>query len=74
MKIIKKIYIYEGENGSITSPIDLPGINRIECIQIQADEGKLLTNGIQKGHIFTIRPKLIDQWYEIDAPIEEGQN
>ena len=73
MKIIKKIYVYEGENGSIVSSVNLPDINRIEYIQIQADEGKLLTNGIQKGRIFTIRPKLIDQWYEIDAPIEAGQ-
>lgn len=61
-----KVYKYIGYDGTITSPVLLPNIDKIEMIQLYADNGKILINSNgRKSYYVTIRPEEIDLWTEI---------
>ena len=66
-----KIYKYIGRNGTITSPILLDGIVKIDMYHLTADEGKVLTNGDVKLHSIHVYVDEVDNWIEID---DKGQN
>lgn len=39
-----------------------------------ADEGKVLTNGSQQGSVIDCLADDVDQWSEIDAPVDDSAN
>lgn len=62
-----KYYTYLGENGSITSPVFLPNIYSICKVQLEADEGFMLTNGEKIVKAIIVPEKEVGQWQEIKA-------
>ena len=64
--ITKKMYRYLGRNGNITTHILLENIAPIEMVKLEANHGKILTNGVKKVYAITVFPEDIDEWYEID--------
>lgn len=67
-----KMYRYWGKNGTLTSRVLLQDPTRIEMFFLEAEPGKILTDGYTKTHSIFINPEDIDEWIEID--LEEGQN
>lgn len=74
MKIVGKIYKYIGYNGSFTTNILLDTPNRMEMIEVLADEGKMLTNGKITGYRIITREEDLGLWQEVDAPVLSEQN
>ena len=74
MKIIGKIYKYVGYNGSFITNILLDVPNKMEMVEIQADAGKILTNGKITGYRIITREEDLGLWQEVDAPISPEQN
>ena len=70
MKIIE-VYVYQGNNGTITSPIKIPGIESIKKIRLGADAKKILTNGNEKTRMKEVSEEEVALWYEIDATEED---
>ena len=62
----QKIYTYLGTNGTITSPVYLPGIYSIEKINLIADDKKVLTDGKKKVGSIIVLPEEVSRWTEID--------
>lgn len=62
----QKIYTYLGTNGTITSPVYLPGIYSIEKINLIADDKKILTDGKKKVGSIIVLPEEVSKWTEID--------
>lgn len=62
----QKIYTYLGTNGTITSPVYLPGIYSIEKINLIADDKKVLTDGKKKVGSIIVLPEEVNRWTEID--------
>lgn len=62
----QKIYTYLGTNGTITSPVYLPGIYSIEKINLIADDKKVLTDGKKKVGSIIVLPEEVSKWTEID--------
>ena len=62
-----KYYTYLGENGSITSHVFLPNIYSICKVQLEADEGFMLTNGEKIVKAIIVPEKEVGQWQEIKA-------
>jgi hypothetical protein len=62
----EKFYRYIGRNGIINSRVFLEGINYSLRYRLTADEGKLLTNGFEKGHTVEIDAMDFEDWYEIE--------
>lgn len=60
-----KMYRYLGRNGILTTKIHLDGISYIPMVLLQADEGKILTDGERKHYSITIEEAELDQWREI---------
>ena len=65
-----KMYKYIGHNGTILSRVLIDTPNKIELIELRANEGKILTNNIKKVYCTYILPEEIDEWYEIE---DKGQ-
>lgn len=42
---VKKLYRYIGYNGTVTTPILLPNIDKLEVLELIASNEKVLTNG-----------------------------
>lgn len=61
-----KMYRYLGRNGIITSPILLESIEPIAMICLRADDGKLLTNGVEKVKTKLVFIDELEDWSEID--------
>lgn len=61
-----KLYKYIGKNGTIVSPVLLEGINHILLYKLEADENKILTDGIEKTKFITIFKEELEEWVEID--------
>lgn len=59
------MYRYIGRNGIITSKILLDDIKNIPMITLEADKGKVLTNGNVKTKWITVELDEIDNWREI---------
>ena len=60
------IYRYLGTNGVIESPVHLEDIYYVTLVKLNADKGKILTNGIEKKKGVTIPLKEEGQWKEIN--------
>lgn len=60
----QKLYKYIGYNGTITSPVLLPGINYLELVELRADGDKYLTDGERKVYSVIIPADEIDNWTE----------
>lgn len=66
-----KLYKYIGYNGTITSPVLLPDINHLELVELKADGGKYLTNGIRKVYAITVPADEVSSWKEETLVITE---
>ena len=64
------IYRYLGTNGVIESPVHLEDTYYTRLIQITADEGKILTNGVTKTDVIRVPEEDVPNWTEIP----KGQN
>lgn len=64
--ITQKMYRYLGRNGNITTAIKLEEIAPIPMVQLQAEKGKVLTNGIKKAYSIIIFEDELSDWEEID--------
>lgn len=60
----QKLYKYIGYNGTITSPVLLPGIEHLNLLELHADGGKYLTDGEQKVYSIIIPSDELDKWSE----------
>lgn len=69
--ITGKMYRYLGRNGTITSAVKLENIAPIEMVQLKAESGKILTNGVRKTYSVIVFKDEINDWYEIE---DSGQN
>ena len=67
MKRIKK-YRYVGRNGILTSFIELDNVPHTVMYILQADEGKLLTNGERVEKTVPVHEDNLVCWYEIEDP------
>ena len=62
----ERMYRYLGRNGIITTVVKLENIDPILMTRLQAAEGKLLTNGVDKVAAITVFDDEIDNWIEIE--------
>jgi hypothetical protein len=62
----KKMYRYLGRNGYITSDVQLENISPIPMLEIRAEIGKILTNGVKKVYSTIIFEDELENWQEID--------
>ena len=67
-----KIFKYVGKNGFIVSEI-LLDCEKIDMYHLEADEGKILTDGNIKTPVTNIFPDELNNWKEIDKP-EDNNN
>ena len=68
-----KVYRYFGRNGIITSKVLLDGISYISMMELQANEGMVLTDGSRFVSKITVFAEDIEKWHEITNP-EHGQD
>lgn len=64
--ISQKMYRYLGRNGTITTAIKLENIAPIPMIQLKAENGKILTDGIRTAYSVTVFEDELNNWYEIE--------
>lgn len=64
--ISQKMYRYLGRNGTITTAIKLENIAPIPMIQLKAESGKILTDGIRTAYSVTVFEDELNNWYEIE--------
>ena len=64
------IYKYLGTNGVIESPVHLEDTYYTRLIQMTADEGKVLTNGVTELDVVRVPEEEVQNWTEIP----KGQN
>lgn len=64
------IYRYLGTNGVIESPVHLEDTYYTRLIQMTADEGKVLTNGVTELDVVRVPEEEVQNWTEIP----KGQN
>ena len=67
----QKLYKYIGYNGTITSPVLLPTIDRLELIELRADGGKYLTDGTRKVYSVIVTESEVSLWTEETLVINE---
>lgn len=67
----QKLYKYIGYNGTITSPVLLPTIDRLELIELRADSGKYLTDGTRKVYSVIVTESEVSLWTEETLVINE---
>lgn len=58
-------YKYLGTNGVIETPVHLEDIYYIRVIQLQAEDGKILTNGNMKCQMVRVPEEDVSNWREI---------
>lgn len=58
-------YRYLGTNGVIDTPIHLEDIYYVRVIALQADDGKVLTDGQRKLHNVRVAEEEVGNWREI---------
>lgn len=64
----RKLYRYIGRNGEITSPVLLEDIKHIALMELQPEDGYVLTNGvITRKYSIVIHIDEVDEWSEIKA-------
>lgn len=69
--IQRKKYKYQGVNGSIISTILLEGIAKIELLELQASEGKVLTDGKNVVKTALIPAENLSKWSEIADELDK---
>ena len=69
--IQRKKYKYQGVNGSIISTILLEGIAKIELLELQASEGKVLTDGKNIVKTALIPIENLSKWSEIADELDK---
>lgn len=69
---MKKIVLYHylGTNGTITSPIHLEDTYYVRKLNLIADKGMILTNGVVYKQSIIIPEGEMDQWTEV---VNNGQ-
>lgn len=60
-------YKYLGTNGVIESPVHLEDIYYVRLILLQADKGKVLTDGTRKVQSVKVPEEEVSNWEEIKA-------
>ena len=68
--ITSKMYRYLGRNGSITTAIKLEDIAPIPMVQLKAENGFVLTDGVKKVYSVIVFEDEIDNWSEVK---DDGQ-
>ena len=66
----KKKFKYIGLNGTIFSPVLIPKADKIEFVELKADDGKILSNGSIQRKIVLILPEEVSKWSEIADELE----
>ena len=64
MTKIKK-YKYLGRNGVLVTRILIEGVNNIPMMTLNADQGKILTNGEITTYSITVEVNEVNLWREI---------
>lgn len=64
--IKNKYFRYLGVNGYIETPIELPGVYNTSFYRLDAEEGKILTDGEQTALSVNVPEKDLDKWTEVD--------
>lgn len=59
------LYRYLGTNGVIESPVHLEDVYYIRTICLTADEGKILTDGIQYVKTVRVSEEEVSKWKEV---------
>lgn len=75
--MIKQLYYnYLGDNGTLLTPIHIPGVYCIKKYMIGPDDSsKMLTkDGIHFTRMVIIPESELDQWYEVDIGQEQALN
>lgn len=67
MRKVKK-YRYLGRNGILTSFVQLENVPCNVIYILEADNGKLLTDGIRTVKVIHVYEENVSNWYEIDDP------
>lgn len=70
---ITKTYLYFGEEGTFTSSVVIPNAPVITYLNLQADEGKILTDGNREVPFVTVLESAANKWHEIEAPAKTGK-
>lgn len=69
--IQRKKYKYQGINGTIISIVLLEGVSKIELLELQASEGKILTDGNMKVKTALIPIENLSKWSEIADELDK---
>ena len=59
------LFQYKTDSGFFVTTADLP-LDRKEILRIVADNGKVLTNGVERIHYVDILPEELELWEEIE--------
>lgn len=59
------IYKYLGTNGTIISPVHLEDIYYIRLISLEAEKGKILTNGEYNVYSIRVPEEDVPNWIEV---------
>ena len=68
--IQRKKYKYQGLNGNIISTVLLSGIAKIELLELIAEDGMILTDGINHVPSVLIPIENLDKWSEVQDNLE----
>lgn len=60
-----EIFVYLGDNGTITTGIYLPGVPCVKKYQLVADKDKILTDGKREVKTIVIPERDLNLWQEI---------
>lgn len=64
-----KYYRYLGNNGIIETIIEIPEVYHTSFYLLEADEGKILTDGTRKIQATQVPESELDAWTEVDNSI-----
>ena len=59
------LYTYYGTNGLLTTPIHLEGIYSTIQYRLEAEDGKMMTNGTITKKMVTVSESELDEWKEV---------
>lgn len=64
--VSEKMYRYLGRNGTITTPIQLEELPPIAMRRLQAESGKVLTNGHKRVKEVIVFEDEVSEWTEVN--------
>ncbi len=59
------LYFYMGTNGTILSPVHLEDIYYTNRYTLEADKGKILTDGYRRTRCVTVPEEELENWKEV---------